>query len=82
MKTIQDLYDMLQEAENNGIFQVGTQNVKRHIESIQQASIDKSKLLLADVSNSEAVVCENKGCFQPKLRNMNVCLNCYRLGFY
>ena len=36
MKTIQEVLDWLQESENNGIYTCGTQNVKRHLESVQK----------------------------------------------
>lgn len=34
MKTIQDILEWLQEAEDEGLYEVGTQNVKRHLESV------------------------------------------------
>ena len=34
MKTIQDVLEWLQKSEDEGIYEVGTQNVKRHLESV------------------------------------------------
>ena len=50
MKTIQDVLEWLQKSEDEGIYEVGTQNVKRHLESVL-----KEQLRQCNVSGSLSI---------------------------
>lgn len=54
MKTaMQDLWQMLDDAEQNGVFEVGTQNFKRYIEGIY---LEKEKQQIIDFGNKMQLI--------------------------
>ena len=60
MKTTQDVLDWLQTADDEGFDTVGTQNVKRHLESVQNEQLklceesQRRELLIAFFDSIEA----------------------------
>lgn len=71
MKTIQDVLDWLQEAENNGIYTCGTQNVKRHLEAVQ-----KHQALSQHGVIGTLPLCQSCG----KGTSFNIEYNCFNCG--
>ncbi len=79
MKTIQDVLEWLQKSEDEGIYEVGTQNVKRHLESVlnEQLRLHDVRLMLrkeyCNVCGQELT--EIRGRY-PKEPRRKVCACC------
>ena len=77
MKTIQEVLEWLQKSEDEGIYEVGTQNVKRHLESVLN-----ERLRQCNVSGrSEQLKCEHKGR-RTATELVEYCEDCKKILFH